>query len=58
MTLAAALTLIVPGAALLLLLYLIATARPDPTRAIHAEPQRRRKSPRERGRSRRRGIPI
>ena len=59
MTLFDVLFLIAPGAAMLLLLYLITTARPDPTRAIHAVPERPRRSDRsKRSRRRDRGIPI
>ena len=57
MSLAATLGLIVPGAAILLLLYLIATQRPDPTKAFQDAPRRPRERDPER-RRRSRGIPI
>ena len=58
MTLAATLWLIAPGAALILLLALVLTARPDPARAIHAAPERPLRDHRARRGRRRRGTPI
>ena len=60
MSLAATLFVIAPGAAILILLYLITTQRPDPSRAFQDAPRRTRKSDRdpERRRRRSRGIPI
>ncbi|MEO6433245.1 MAG: hypothetical protein ABIO29_04620 [Sphingomicrobium sp.] len=58
MSAAAALSLLVPGAALLALLALVATQRPDPTRAIHAQAERPRKTDLDRRRRRRPEIEI
>lgn len=57
----AGLVLLAVPSALLALLYLVTTARPDPTRAIHAAPERPRKpdrDPHRRRRRRSRGIEI